>query len=200
MRGRGDTRSYIWSANVYGKKKWPQQVNLLIDRHGQLLAQYSIRQMNMKNAVYNIFDDISETKFTGFKKLASPSRASKCYLAGCTQDHNGIIFVPSGWYHQVHNLADINTVIHEEEDWNCTMKQVLDLLMADFEKYGSQICSPKDLITFIDYAVSKLSSNCNEQVIQAKLVEWKCMHYSRKLGLDKLFVVLPRINIDTFHS
>ncbi|KAK9021969.1 hypothetical protein V6N11_011931 [Hibiscus sabdariffa] len=31
-------RSYIWSANVYGKKKWPQQVNLLIDRHGQLLA------------------------------------------------------------------------------------------------------------------------------------------------------------------
>ncbi|MBA0862603.1 hypothetical protein Goshw_010642 [Gossypium schwendimanii] len=250
-------RSYSWSANVCGKKKWlflpPQQFNLL----------------NMKNTVYNIFDDISETEFPGFKK-----------------EQNEIIFVPSGWYHQVHNLWDlllrdykeakeyiedikdicddfeglcqrnlaantginfndffifisrfslanvvelyylrgelnsensiwhcspiikhfalnlssirktalkmksegvkgnlgiinlletlsdpkflklctglgrIYSVIHEEENWSCTMKKAL---MADFAKYGSQVCSPEDLITFIDYAVSKLSSNCDEQ-------------------------------------
>ncbi|MBA0773780.1 hypothetical protein Gotri_009033 [Gossypium trilobum] len=246
------------------------------------------RQMNMKNTVYNIFDDISETEFPGFKK-----------------EQNEIIFVPSGWYHQVHNLEDtisinhnwfngynlswvwdlllrdykeakeyiedikdicddfeglcqrnlaantgmnfndffifisrfslanvvelyylrgelnsentiwhcsaiikhfalnlssirktalkmksegvkgnlgiinlletlsdpkflklctglgrIYSVIHEEENWSCTMKKAL---MADFAKYGSQVCSPEDLITFIDYAVSKLSSNCDEQ-------------------------------------
>ncbi|MBA0835453.1 hypothetical protein Goarm_007732, partial [Gossypium armourianum] len=57
-------------------------------------------------------------------------------------------------------LGRIYSVIHEEENWSCTMKKAL---MADFAKYGSQVCSPEDLITFIDYAVSKLSSNCDEQ-------------------------------------
>ncbi|XP_017635192.1 arginine-specific demethylase JMJ20 [Gossypium arboreum] len=280
-------RSYSWSANVCGKKKWlflpPQQFNLLFDR-------------NMKNTVYNIFDDISETEFPGFKKAI---------WLECIQEPNEIIFVPSGWYHQVHNLEDtisinhnwfngynlswvwdlllrdykeakeyiedikdicddfeglcqrnlaantgmnfndffifisrfslanvvelyylrgelnsessiwhcsaiikhfalnlssirktalkmksegvegnlsiinllealsdpkflklctglgrIYSVIHEEENWSCTMKKAL---MADFAMYGSQVCSPEDLITFIDYAVSKLSSNCDEQ-------------------------------------
>ncbi|MBA0622008.1 hypothetical protein Godav_007581 [Gossypium davidsonii] len=228
-----------------------------------------VKVLNMKNTVYNIFDDISETEFPGFKK-----------------EQNEIIFVPSGWYHQVHNLWDlllrdykeakeyiedikdicddfeglcqrnlaantgmnfndffifisrfslanvvelyylrgelnsensmwhcsaiikhfalnlssirktalkmksegvkgnlgiinlletlsdpkflklctglgtIYSVIHEEENWSCTVKKAL---MADFAKYGSQVCSPEDLITFIDYAVSKLSSNCDEQ-------------------------------------
>ncbi|KAH1075557.1 hypothetical protein J1N35_027885 [Gossypium stocksii] len=280
-------RSYSWSANVCGKKKWlflpPRQFNLLFDR-------------NMKNIVYNIFDDISETEFPGFKKAI---------WLECIQEQNEIIFVPSGWYHQVQNLEDtisinhnwfngynlswvwdlllrdykeakeyiedikdicddfeglcqrnlaantgmnfndffifisrfslanvvqlyylrgesnsessiwhcsaiikhfalnlssirktalkmksegvernlgiinlletlsdpkflklctglgrIYSVIYEEENWSCTMKKAL---MADFAKYGSQVCSPEDLITFIDYAVSKLSSNCDEQ-------------------------------------
>ncbi|KAG4118119.1 hypothetical protein ERO13_D12G273500v2 [Gossypium hirsutum] len=280
-------RTYSWSANVCGKKKWlflpPLQFNLLFDR-------------NMKNTVYNIFDDISETDFPGFKKAI---------WLECIQEQNEIIFVPSGWYHQVHNLEDtisinhnwfnsynlswvwdlllrdykeakeyiedikdicddfeglcqrnlaantgmnfndffifisrfslanvvelyylrgelnsensiwhcsaiikhfalnlssirktalkmksegvkgnlgiinlletlsdpkflklctglgrIYSVIHEEENWSCTMKKAL---MADFAKYGSQVCSPEDLITFIDYAVSKLSSYCDEQ-------------------------------------
>ncbi|KAK8521440.1 hypothetical protein V6N12_005344 [Hibiscus sabdariffa] len=251
---------------------------------------------NMKNIVYDIFDDISETKFPGFKKAI---------WLECTQDQNEIIFVPSGWYHQVHNLEDtistnhnwfngynlswvwdlllrdykeakeyiedikdicddfeglcqrnlaantgmnfndffifisrlslanvvelyylcdesssessiwhcsaivkhfalnlasirkialkmkseavqgnfgiinlwetlndpkfiklcaglgrIYSVVHEEENWSCTVKKAL---MADFEKYGSQVCSPEDLVTFIDHAVSELSSNCNEE-------------------------------------
>ncbi|XWS60774.1 hypothetical protein CRYUN_Cryun07bG0065900 [Craigia yunnanensis] len=281
-------RSYSWSANVCGKKKWlflpPLQCNLLFDR-------------NMKSSVYNIFDDISEAKFPGFKKAI---------WLECIQEQNEIIFVPSGWYHQVHNLEDtisinhnwfnaynlswvwdllvrdykeakeyiedikdicddfeglcqrnlaantgmnfndffifisrfslanvvelyylhgesnsensiwdwsatvqhfalnlsylqkialkmksecgvlgnlgildlreslsdpkflklctglgrIYAVIHEQENWSCTLKKVL---MADFDEYGSHVCSPEDLVKFIDYAISKLSGNCTEQ-------------------------------------
>ncbi|XP_007036376.2 PREDICTED: jmjC domain-containing protein 4 isoform X1 [Theobroma cacao] len=281
-------RSYSWSANVCGKKKWlflpPLQCHLLFDR-------------NMKSSVYNIFDDISETKFSGFKKAI---------WMECIQEQNEIIFVPSGWYHQVHNLEDtisinhnwfnaynlswvwdlllrdykeakeyiedikdicdnfeglcqrnlaantgmnfndffifisrfslanvvelyyihneskskssnrhwsdmvqhfaqnlasmrkialkmkseggvqgnlgildlreslsdpkflklcsglgrIYAVIHEQENWSCTMRKVL---MAEFENYGSRVCSPEDLVKFIDYAVSKLSGNGTEQ-------------------------------------
>lgn len=57
-------------------------------------------------------------------------------------------------------LGGIYSVNHEEENWSCTLKNAL---MADFAKYGSQVCSPEDIITFIDYAVSKLSSDCDEQ-------------------------------------
>ncbi|KAK6261258.1 hypothetical protein QUC31_007074 [Theobroma cacao] len=308
-------RSYSWSANVCGKKKWlflpPLQCHLLFDRHAQLLALCIIRQVvmqlsssdfglgfrNMKSSVYNIFDDISETKFSGFKKAI---------WMECIQEQNEIIFVPSGWYHQVHNLEDtisinhnwfnaynlswvwdlllrdykeakeyiedikdicdnfeglcqrnlaantgmnfndffifisrfslanvvelyyihneskskssnrhwsdmvqhfaqnlasmrkialkmkseggvqgnlgildlreslsdpkflklcsglgrIYAVIHEQENWSCTMRKVL---MAEFENYGSRVCSPEDLVKFIDYAVSKLSGNGTEQ-------------------------------------
>lgn len=280
-------RSYSWSANVCGKKKWfflpPLQCNLLFDR-------------NMKSSVYNILDDVSEGKFPGFKKAI---------WLECIQEQNEIIFVPSGWYHQVHNLEDtisinhnwfnaynlswvwdllvrdckeakeyiadikdicddferlcqrnlaantgmnfndffiflsrfslanvvelyylhgesnsessiwhwsatvqhfalnlayirkialkmksecgvqgnlsildlreslsdprflklcsglgrIYAVILEQENWSCSMKKVL---MADFDKYGSHVCSPEDLVKFIDYFVSKLSGYCTK--------------------------------------
>ncbi|KAK6249581.1 hypothetical protein SCA6_003586 [Theobroma cacao] len=260
-------------------------------------SDFGLGFRNMKSSVYNIFDDISETKFSGFKKAI---------WMECIQEQNEIIFVPSGWYHQVHNLEDtisinhnwfnaynlswvwdlllrdykeakeyiedikdicdnfeglcqrnlaantgmnfndffifishfslanvvelyyihnesksessirhwsdmvqhfaqnlasmrkialkmkseggvqgnlgildlreslsdpkflklcsglgrIYAVIHEQENWSCTMRKVL---MAEFENYGSRVCSPEDLVKFIDYAVSKLSGNGTEQ-------------------------------------
>ncbi|KAG5536941.1 hypothetical protein RHGRI_024390 [Rhododendron griersonianum] len=52
-------RSYSWSANVCGKKKWyflsPTQHHLVFDR-------------NMKCSVYDIFEDVSKTKFPAFDK------------------------------------------------------------------------------------------------------------------------------------
>lgn len=56
-------------------------------------------------------------------------------------------------------LGRIYAVIHEQENQSCTMKKVL---MADFENYGSHVCSPEDLVKFIDYTVSKLSGSCTE--------------------------------------
>ncbi|XLR42555.1 hypothetical protein S83_027215 [Arachis hypogaea] len=80
-------RSYSWSANVCGKKRWlfldPSQHHLVFDR-------------NMKNCVYNIFDEVSDSKFPGFKKAI---------WLECMQEAGEIIFVPSGWYHQVQNLV-----------------------------------------------------------------------------------------------
>ncbi|XP_024970515.1 jmjC domain-containing protein 4 isoform X2 [Cynara cardunculus var. scolymus] len=82
-------RSYSWSANVCGKKQWyflsPGQRHLVFDR-------------NMKSSVYDIFEEVSETIFPNFKKTI---------WLECTQDQNEIIFVPSGWFHQVHNLWDL---------------------------------------------------------------------------------------------
>ncbi|XP_074350034.1 arginine-specific demethylase JMJ20 isoform X2 [Apium graveolens] len=82
-------RSYSWSANVCGRKQWyflaPSQSHLVFDR-------------NMKNSLYSIFEDVDEKKFPCYKQAT---------WLECTQEQNEIIFVPSGWYHQVHNLWDL---------------------------------------------------------------------------------------------
>ncbi|EOY20877.1 2-oxoglutarate (2OG) and Fe(II)-dependent oxygenase superfamily protein isoform 2, partial [Theobroma cacao] len=119
-------RSYSWSANVCGKKKWlflpPLQCHLLFDR-------------NMKSSVYNIFDDISETKFSGFKKAI---------WMECIQEQNEIIFVPSGWYHQVHNLEDTISINH---NWfnAYNLSWVWDLLLRDYKEAKEYIEDIKDI-------------------------------------------------------
>ncbi|XP_050225834.1 arginine-specific demethylase JMJ20 isoform X2 [Mercurialis annua] len=119
-------RSYSWSANICGKKKWvflsPSQCHLVYDR-------------NMKNTVYNIFDDVSETQFPGFKKAI---------WLECIQNQNEIIFVPSGWYHQVHNLEDTISINH---NWfnAYNLSWVWDLLLRDYREAKEYIEDIKDI-------------------------------------------------------
>ncbi|KAG9449809.1 hypothetical protein H6P81_009774 [Aristolochia fimbriata] len=106
-------RSYSWSANVCGRKQWhflsPSQCDLLFDR-------------NMRSSVYDIFEDVSETQFPGFKKAI---------WLECTQEQNEVIFVPSGWYHQVHNMEDTISINH---NWfnAYNLSWVWNLLMKDY--------------------------------------------------------------------
>ncbi|KAL2936120.1 JmjC domain-containing protein 4 [Bienertia sinuspersici] len=119
-------RSYSWSANVCGTKLWlflpPAQRHLVFDRH-------------MKNSVYNIFEDVNESKFPGFNKAV---------WLECTQLKNEIIFVPSGWYHQVHNLEDVISINHNwfnayNLDW------VWDLLVGDCNEAKELIEDVRDI-------------------------------------------------------
>lgn len=119
-------RSYSWSANVCGRKLWlflpPDQRLLVFDRY-------------MKNSVYNIFEDVNESKFPGFKKAV---------WLECTQQKNEIIFVPSGWYHQVHNLEDTISINHNwfnayNLDW------VWNLLVGDYIEAKEYIEDIRDI-------------------------------------------------------
>ncbi|XP_077220893.1 2-oxoglutarate (2OG) and Fe(II)-dependent oxygenase superfamily protein isoform X2 [Tasmannia lanceolata] len=119
-------RSYSWSANVCGKKQWhflsPSQWHLLFDR-------------NMKSSVYDIFDDVSETQFPGFKKAI---------WLECTQEQNEIIFVPSGWYHQVHNQEDTISINH---NWfnAYNLSWVWNLLLKDYKEAKEYIDDIRDI-------------------------------------------------------
>ncbi|KAB2633332.1 jmjC domain-containing protein 4 [Pyrus ussuriensis x Pyrus communis] len=55
------------------------------------------------SCVYNISGDVSETTVPGFSKAIWLERI---------QEPNEIIFVLSGWYHQVHNLEDRISINH----------------------------------------------------------------------------------------
>ncbi|XP_062116192.1 arginine-specific demethylase JMJ20 isoform X2 [Humulus lupulus] len=134
-------RSYSWSANVCGKKRWlflsPSQSHLVFDR-------------NMKSCVYNIFDEVSETKFPGFKKAT---------WLECIQEPNEIIFVPSGWYHQVHNLEDTISINH---NWfnGYNLCWVWDLLLKDYNEAKEYIEDIKDICDdFVGLCQRNLAAN-----------------------------------------
>lgn len=89
----------------------------------------------MKCSIYDIFKDVSETKFPGFEKAI---------WLECTQEQNEIIFVPSGWYHQVHNLEDTISINH---NWfnAYNLCWVWDLLFRDYNEAKEYIEDIKDI-------------------------------------------------------
>lgn len=78
--------SYSWSANIYGKKRWllfpPGQENHLRDSFGKL--------------IYDVTED---------EKIKQNDDSVKYY--DIIQETGEIIFVPSGYHHQVWNLVKI---------------------------------------------------------------------------------------------
>lgn len=84
-------RSYSWSANICGRKKWllypPGQEDFLRDTHG------------------NLPYDVTSTELQD--RGLYPRSEEACQPLEIIQEAGEIIFVPSGWHHQVYNLVRI---------------------------------------------------------------------------------------------
>ncbi|XP_075779078.1 2-oxoglutarate and iron-dependent oxygenase JMJD4 [Pelodiscus sinensis] len=89
-------RSYSWSANICGKKKWllfpPRQEENLRDRHGHLPFDITTPALQ-DSRVY-------------------PRYAQSCPPIEIIQEAGEIVFIPSGWHHQVYNLEDTISINH----------------------------------------------------------------------------------------
>ncbi|XP_065123773.1 2-oxoglutarate and iron-dependent oxygenase JMJD4 [Paramisgurnus dabryanus] len=89
-------RSYSWSANICGRKKWllypPGQEEFLRDCHG--------------NLAYDVTAPVLQDKglYAQFEEACQPLEI--------IQEAGEIIFVPSGWHHQVYNLEDTISINH----------------------------------------------------------------------------------------
>lgn len=85
-------RSYSWSANICGRKKWllypPGQEEFLRDCHGNLAYDVTALVLQDKG-LYAQFEEA-------------------CQPLEIIQEAGEIIFVPSGWHHQVYNLVSNN--------------------------------------------------------------------------------------------
>ncbi|XP_060638673.2 2-oxoglutarate and iron-dependent oxygenase JMJD4 [Anolis sagrei] len=89
-------RSYSWSANICGKKKWlvfpPGQEEFLRDRHGHL--PFDITAPDLK------------------KSHLYPRYAQSSPPVEIIQEAGEVVFIPSGWHHQVYNLEDTISINH----------------------------------------------------------------------------------------
>ncbi|KAF3503123.1 hypothetical protein F2Q69_00040078 [Brassica cretica] len=100
--------------------------------HADVFRSYS---WYMKNCVYNIFEDVNETKFPGFKETT---------WLECIQESGDTIFVPSGWHHQVYNLEDTISINH---NWlnAYNLACVWDLLGKDYKDTEESIEDIRDI-------------------------------------------------------
>ena len=102
---------FSWSANIVGKKKWiflkPGEESKLRDKLGNLVFDINSDEARDRLLEQGDVDTIELIQETG-----------------------EMVFVPSGWYHQVHNLEDTISINH---NWfnGCNIKLVLGSLIAE---------------------------------------------------------------------
>ncbi|KAK9303249.1 hypothetical protein QLX08_005015 [Tetragonisca angustula] len=121
--------SYSWSANIVGEKRWllfpPGQEDFLRDIHGQLI--YDATSKELENyAVYKAYD----------------KRAIK-YI-DVIQKEGEIIFVPSGWHHQVWNKEDTVSLNH---NWinGCNIMDMWHGLKKELNSVMKEVSDCKDM-------------------------------------------------------
>ncbi|KAF6256835.1 hypothetical protein COO60DRAFT_1656529 [Scenedesmus sp. NREL 46B-D3] len=94
-------RSYSWSANVAGRKRWwllpPQHTHLFLDRHGQLPADFFQLQGRRPNQL---------------QQQQEQKHPHAHLLLEVAQDAGDVLFVPSGWHHMVINEAPTLSINH----------------------------------------------------------------------------------------
>ncbi|KAJ7556404.1 hypothetical protein O6H91_05G081700 [Diphasiastrum complanatum] len=125
-------RSYSWSANVCGRKCWhllpPEQTQFLYDRFN-------------RSTVYDIYADVSQKQFPRFAQTS---------WIECIQEKGEILFVPSGWYHQVTNTVDTLSINH---NWlnACNLHWTWRLLTDDYKETVASIEDIREISDNFEY-------------------------------------------------
>ncbi|KAF9160000.1 JmjC domain-containing protein 4 [Actinomortierella ambigua] len=118
-------RSYSWSANICGVKRWtlfpPDQEHLFTDSLG--------------NTVYDI-ENVDTKKFPHFHKAV---RFTILQRPGET------LFVPSGWWHQVHNIGDTISINHNWANGS-NLDLLLDSLQSDLSEVERSIDNLQEML------------------------------------------------------
>ncbi|XP_072034844.1 2-oxoglutarate and iron-dependent oxygenase JMJD4-like [Amphiura filiformis] len=89
-------RSFSWSANICGRKKW------LLFPPGE--------ERHLKDHLGNLPYDVTSCELHDGKKY--PNYKNACQPFEVVQEAGEVIFVPSGWHHQVYNLEDTISINH----------------------------------------------------------------------------------------
>ncbi|XP_040478694.1 2-oxoglutarate and iron-dependent oxygenase JMJD4 isoform X2 [Ursus maritimus] len=120
-------RSFSWSVNICGRKKWfffpPGQEEALRDCHGGL--PYDVTS-----------PALLDSRLYPMRKHCSPPLE-------LTQEAGEMVFVPSGWHHQVHNLEDTISINH---NWvnGCNLANMWHFLQQELRAVQQEVSQWRD--------------------------------------------------------
>ncbi|XP_044117793.1 2-oxoglutarate and iron-dependent oxygenase JMJD4 isoform X3 [Neovison vison] len=120
-------RSFSWSANICGRKKWlffpPGQEEALRDHHGGL--PYDVTSPALLDS--HLY----------------PRRGHCSPALELTQEAGEMVFVPSGWHHQVHNLEDTISINH---NWvnGCNLANMWHFLQQELRAVQQEVSQWKE--------------------------------------------------------
>ncbi|XP_014481072.1 PREDICTED: jmjC domain-containing protein 4 [Dinoponera quadriceps] len=121
--------SYSWSANIVGRKRWllfpPREEDRLRDLYGQLAYDAVSEELN------------DRTKYKAYD-------SAKLRYLDVVQEAGEIIFVPSGWHHQVWNLRDTISINH---NWinGCNITGVWSALKKELRSVMREVDDCRDM-------------------------------------------------------
>ncbi|KAM6224697.1 2-oxoglutarate and iron-dependent oxygenase JMJD4 [Rhynchocyon petersi] len=123
-------RSYSWSVNICGRKKWflfpPGQEEALRDCHGGL--PYDVTSSALLDVCLH------------------PARARCSPPLELIQEAGEMVFIPSGWHHQVHNLEDTISINH---NWinGCNLTRMWHFLQQELHAVQQEISEWRDVMS-----------------------------------------------------
>ncbi|KAM5157629.1 2-oxoglutarate and iron-dependent oxygenase JMJD4 isoform 1-T3 [Mantella aurantiaca] len=136
-------RSYSWSANICGRKKWllfpPGLEEHLRDCHGNL--PYDVTSPTLQDP----------KRYPNYQKCGPPIEV--------TQEAGEIIFVPSGWHHQVYNVMDTISINH---NWlnGCNVAVMWRFLQGELEAVQREIVEWRDAMDDWDLHCQVIMKSC----------------------------------------
>ena len=115
--------SYSWSANIVGKKKW--------------VLFPSGEEHKLKDKLGNLVYDVESEEAKDLERLNGPVLRFEII-----QNSGEVVFVPSGWHHQVTNLEDTISINH---NWvnGCNILSIYFLLRDELRKVEKEILDCK---------------------------------------------------------
>lgn len=115
--------SFSWSTNIFGTKEW-----ILI---------YPGEEKKLLNNFNHLPFDITEELL----------RKKDCHYVCLIQKAGDTIFVPSGWYHQVHNVDHTISINHNFFN-GCNVSHVWSALLESYRKVLIEIDDCRDMDDF----------------------------------------------------
>lgn len=141
-------KSYSWSANICGRKLWylfpPRESQVNKGKKNKLPCDVNtLLEESVKDAA-EVPNLLKEGKNAPYLKVI--------------QNPGEIIFVPSNWYHQVHNLDDTISINHNFLN-ACNVKTVMINLMAALIDVQEEIVAFQDTDGFQEHCQAMLRAH-----------------------------------------
>ncbi|XP_025715849.2 2-oxoglutarate and iron-dependent oxygenase JMJD4 isoform X5 [Callorhinus ursinus] len=133
-----------WSVNICGRKRWfffpPGQEEALRDCHGGL--PYDVTSPALLDG-----------RLYPMRKHCSPPLE-------LTQEAGEMVFVPSGWHHQVHNLEDTISINH---NWvnGCNLANMWHFLQQELRAVQQEVSQWRDTMPDWDHHCQVIMRSCS---------------------------------------